>query len=167
MFINKKIFFDRYYHNEPNFLDRQVWANYRPKSECCSDLGLHCLPFHLHLLDTLFCGKTTLFKFYDNYSNLYGCRIVWVFMYSKNIWAATWQNQQNDVCPAKTQISLGIRPVWSEPSLSARRNLGSLAIHWAHSKDWSDWADLSLRWAHMSLCWFCRVVAHFVMQGKL
>ena len=30
------------------------------------------------------------------------------------IWATTWQNQQNDVCPAETQISLGIRPVWSE-----------------------------------------------------
>ena len=37
--------------------------------------------------------------------------------------------------PAKTQISLGIRPVWSESSLSARRKLGSLAIHWAHSED--------------------------------
>ena len=39
------------------------------------------------------------------------------------------------VCPAKTQISLGIRPVWSKSSLSAWRSLGSLAIHWAHSKD--------------------------------
>ena len=28
------------------------------------------------------------------------------------------------VRPAKTQISLGIRPVWSEPSLSAWRKLG-------------------------------------------
>ena len=37
--------------------------------------------------------------------------------------------------PAKTQISLGIRPVWSESSLSAWRNLGSLATHWAHSED--------------------------------
>ena len=27
--------------------------------------------------------------------------------------AATWQNQQNYVRPAKTQISLGIRPAWS------------------------------------------------------
>ena len=27
-------------------------------------------------------------------------------------WAAARQNQQNDVRPAKTQISLGIRPVW-------------------------------------------------------
>ena len=39
------------------------------------------------------------------------------------------------VCPAKTQISLGIRPVWSGSSLSAWRNLGSLATHWAHSED--------------------------------
>ena len=39
------------------------------------------------------------------------------------------------VRPAKTQISLGIRPVWSEPSLSAWRNIGSLATHWAHSED--------------------------------
>ena len=56
------------------------------------------------------------------------------------------------VHPAKTQISLGIRPVWSESSLSAWRKLGSLATHWAYSEDWSDWADaqadLSLRWVH-------------------
>ena len=39
------------------------------------------------------------------------------------------------VRPAKTQISLGIRPVWSKSSLSAWRNLGSLATHWAHSED--------------------------------
>ena len=39
------------------------------------------------------------------------------------------------VRPVKTQISLGIRPVWSESSLSAWRKLGSLATHWAHSKD--------------------------------
>ena len=39
------------------------------------------------------------------------------------------------VRPAKTQISLGIRPVWSKSSLSAWRKLGFLATHWAHSKD--------------------------------
>ena len=37
---------------------------------------------------------------------------------------------------AKTQISLGIRPVWSVSSLSTWRKLGSLAIHWAHSEDY-------------------------------
>ena len=56
------------------------------------------------------------------------------------------------VRPARTQISLGIHPVWSECSLSAWRKLGSLFTHWAHSEDWSDWVDaqayLSLSWAH-------------------
>ena len=39
------------------------------------------------------------------------------------------------VRPAKTQISLGIRPVWSEPSLSAWRKDGSLATPKAHGED--------------------------------
>ena len=39
------------------------------------------------------------------------------------------------VRPAKTQISLGIRPVWAESSLSAWRKLGSLATYGAHSED--------------------------------
>ena len=37
--------------------------------------------------------------------------------------------------PAKTQISLGIRPVWSESLLSAWWKLRPLAIYWAHSED--------------------------------
>ena len=67
------------------------------------------------------------------------------------------------VHPAKTQISLGISPVWSESLLSAWRKLGSLATHWAHSEDsdqtgqmprliWvfagSTQSDQNLRWAH-------------------
>ena len=67
---------------------------------------------------------------------------------------------------AKTQISLGICSVWSESSLSAWRKPGSLATNWAHNEDWSDWADaqadLSLRWAHMSFCWFCHVAARLL-----
>ena len=58
------------------------------------------------------------------------------------------------VHPAKTQISLGIRPVWSEYSLSAWRKLGSLATYWADVQ-----ADLSLRWTHMPICWFCHETA--------
>ena len=38
------------------------------------------------------------------------------------------------VRPAKTQINLGIRLVWSESLLSALRKLGSLATDWAHSE---------------------------------
>ena len=44
-------------------------------------------------------------------------------------WATSWQYPTKwSVCPAKTQISLGIHPVWSESLLSAFRKLGSLAI---------------------------------------
>ena len=67
--------------------------------------------------------------------------------------------------PAKTQISLGnplslirvfavrMKKAWVLCSpLSAQRRL------------WSDWADaqadLSLRWAHMSVCWFCHELAY-------
>ena len=39
------------------------------------------------------------------------------------------------VRPVKTQISLGIRPVWSESLLLTLWKLGSLACHWAHSVD--------------------------------
>ena len=56
------------------------------------------------------------------------------------------------VRPAKTQISLGIRTVWSESSLSAQWVAKDPSFLRADSEDWSDWADaqadLSLRWAH-------------------
>ena len=82
------------------------------------------------------------------------------------IWGAARQNQQNDVRPAKTLISLGIHPVWSESSLSTWRNLRSSAFSTAHSELWSDWVDaqteLSLHWAHKSFCWFWHASAHFL-----
>ena len=69
------------------------------------------------------------------------------------------------VRPAKTQISLDIRPVWLESLLSTWRKLWSLATHWAHSKDWSDpadaKADLRLRWEHMPFWMFCYALAHW------
>ena len=30
----------------------------------------------------------------------------------QDMWATAWQNQQIDMCAQRTQISLGIRPVW-------------------------------------------------------
>ena len=59
----------------------------------------------------------------------------WEFYSYRFTRVATWQNQQNECAPAKTQISLGIRPVWSESSLSAWRKLGSLATNWWHRED--------------------------------
>ena len=54
--------------------------------------------------------------------------------------------------PAKTQISLRIRPVWSESLLSAWRSTEPLAYHWAHRKD-SDqtWRMPRLIWVFLNL----------------
>ena len=73
-----------------------------------------------------------------------------ILVWTVNIWATTWQNQQNEYAPskdsdqpkqlrtqcffvrtAKTLIRLGGCPCWSESSLGAH-----------------------------SFCWFCHVVAH-------
>ena len=75
------------------------------------------------------------------------------------------------VRPAKTQINLGIHPVWSESSLSAWRKIGFLATHWAHSED-SDQtadaqADLSLYWAHRHFAGFAILrLKHFSSEGS-
>ena len=71
------------------------------------------------------------------------------------------------VHPAKTQISLGIRPVWSGSSLSAWRKLGSLVTHWAHSEDSDQIGRMPrLIWvfAGRTVNLFCHVVAHFSFE---
>ena len=45
------------------------------------------------------------------------------------------------VRPAKTQISLGIRPIWSESSLCAQWVAKVPSFLHADIEDWSDWAD--------------------------
>ena len=68
------------------------------------------------------------------------------------------------VCPAKTQISLGIRPVWSVFTVGMKKAWVLSYLLSAQQRLWSDWADaqadLSLRWAHRSFCRFCHVAAH-------
>ena len=72
-------------------------------------------------------------------------------------WTTAFQNQQNDVHPAKTQISLGIRTVWSESSLSACMKKAWVLSYplSAQRRLRSDWAnaqsDLSLCWARIIL----------------
>ena len=70
---------------------------------------------------------------------------VWLNVYLQNTVTSNEPHRDKTskwhVRPAKTQISLGIRPVWSESSLSAWRKLGSLVIHLsARQRLWSDWA---------------------------
>ena len=46
-----------------------VYTQTRLLLEEQSDRSQHCLPFCLHLLDTLLCGKATLFEFKGDYRN--------------------------------------------------------------------------------------------------
>ena len=62
------------------------------------------------------------------------------------IWAAYDKTNNVSVRTAKTQISLGIRPVWSESSLSAWRKLRPLATDWARGAQPN--------------CWFCHEADH-------
>ena len=60
------------------------------------------------------------------------------------------------MCPAKTRISLGIRPVWSESSLCAQWVAKGPSFHRADSEDWSHWAD-------KPFCWFCHEAAQICL----
>ena len=87
--------------------------------------------------------------------------------YPSDIWATTWQNQQINVRPAKTQISLGNWPVWSEYSLCAQWVAEDPRLLHAHSED-SDQTGWCPGWSESSLgansfCWFCYVAAHILM----
>ena len=68
-----------WYHNDPKFLDRLVWANsvdpIRLLLEEQSDQGLHCLPFQLHLLGALLFGKPSCSNFRVIIANVLGVRI--------------------------------------------------------------------------------------------
>ena len=73
------------------------------------------------------------------------------------------------VRPVKTQISLGIRPVWPVFTVGIKKPRvlsNPLSVQW---RLWSDWvdaqADLNLCSAHIPFCWFCHVVAHFKVYG--
>ena len=68
------------------------------------------------------------------------------------LWAAAWQNHQNDMCAQRR-----LRPVWSESSVSSWRNLGSLTTHWAHSED----SDQTGR-IHRLIWVFALRASHFV-----
>ena len=63
------------------------------------------------------------------------------------------------VCPAKTKISLGERPVWSESSLCAQWVAKDPSFLHADSGDPDQTRQMPrliwVRWGHMSFCWFC------------
>ena len=99
---------------------------------------------------------------YDWWSNLENENLIF-FFYLKQIWAAAWRNQQNDLCAQRilrsAQSDQSSQPWVLSYPLSAQQRL------------WSDWADaqadLSLRWAHISCRMFCHASAHFTAPSEL
>ena len=78
------------------------------------------------------------------------------------------------VRPAKTQISLGVRPVWSESSLCAQSVAKDPRFLHADSEDsgcgWPGWCGCP-GWSESSLgaqpfCWFCHVAAHIASWSE-
>ena len=67
------------------------------------------------------------------------------------------------VRPAKTHIGLGIRPVWSEPSLCAQWVAKDPSFLHADSED----SDLSLRWAHNHLVGFVMSLLIYIKSQKM
>ena len=69
---------------------------------------------------------------------------------------------------AKTQIRLGIRPVWLESSLCVQWVLLAKDPRFLHadSED-SDQTDLSLRWGTCHFVGFCHEAAHIAMMDSL
>ena len=72
------------------------------------------------------------------------------------------------VHPAKTQISLGICPVWLQSAVRIKK---PWVLSFLMREQWRFWsecvdaqADLSFRWAHMSFCWFCHAAAHLTFS---
>ena len=75
------------------------------------------------------------------------CRLICTFVVSMTFkqvshdvvqllsWATAQQNQQNDLCARQRLRSAWASTKSDQSSLSAWRNLGSLATHWAHSED--------------------------------
>ena len=61
--ILEHIPYDHMYCNDPKFLDRQVWTYIVDPDQTAPDQGLHCLPFHLHLLNSFLYVRATVFKF--------------------------------------------------------------------------------------------------------
>ena len=73
------------------------------------------------------------------------------------------KDNKMDVHPAKTQISLGICPVWSESLLCTEWVAKEKAWVLSYPSDSDQTRLICLRGAHMPFCWFCHVTQMFLI----
>ena len=128
--------------------------------------------FHIDFDGSVRKPETRLFFFLGHRIALpccgYSLESHWGCVFNEYPQSVLWRNKQNyhqrpslpvplPVCPAKTQISLGIHPVWSESSLSA---------HWAVKVSrflHADSEDSDQKGRMPSLIWvFTGLIGHFV-----
>ena len=67
------------------------------------------------------------------------------FVRDEHKWAASWENQQNDCAPSKDS---------DQPGYLSSRGQWRLWSNWVDAQ-----ADLSIRWAQSSFCWFSHEAA--------
>ena len=120
-----------------NFISKQVIFS---STECVS------------LFNSVFSEKITKFSILTDHLKAVVLTVFKLHMSRRMTKPTKWH-----VRPANTHISLDIRPVWPESSLSAWRNLGPLATHWTHSE------DSEQTWRMPRLIWvFALRTCHFV-----
>ena len=78
------------------------------------------------------CMKDNYLTFFDAWLSLNSCK------WNKQLSSLMTKWTKWHVHPAKTQISLGIHPVWSESSLCAQWVAKDPSFLHADSEDWSD-----------------------------
>ena len=88
------------------------------------------------------------------------------------IWAATWQNQQNECAPSKDSDQPGHPPSLIRVFIVRMKKTWVLSYPVSTKRRlWSDWAgaqaDLSLRRSHMSFYWFCHEAARIWFTSQI
>ena len=131
--------------------------------------SLHCSP-SMTIMNPALWDKTRKFENYLKLCTTYFNAITFSYLIFV-IWAASWQNQQNECVPSEdsdqpghlpsliTVFTVRMKKTWvlSYP-ISAQRRLIRLG-------GCPGWSESSLG-AH-SFCWFCHVAAHFAQWAAL
>ena len=93
------------------------------------------------------------------------------FIHMSSIWASAQQNHKMPFAPSEDSDQPGHPP--SLITVFAVRTKKAWFLSYplsAQRRFWSDWADaqanLSLRWVHLSFCWFSRALAHVLHLAK-
>ena len=93
------------------------------------------------------------------------------YMYGLNTFEPQHDKTNKMTCTQRRFRSAWASAQSDQSSLSPTWSVGSLATHWAYSKDWSDWADaetdLNLPWAHSHIVGFvmlCLILSFLIFQ---